>query len=358
MKKNPSREKEPPKEQTKLIECFTKEEKQAIAAQIKPISLDSLHLEMNALREIGANAVLESPRARTGNNIVDAFTFVQRLETRGKYNVNYFEFIHNLDTFSQKKFIQNMILYYETVKNKHKQKNQYIVWKEIYNICISAINIIRPLVYMEIYTRFGARRVLDFCAGWGGAAVAAAALRLDAYIGVEINHDLKEPYQRLIAFLQASATDKASATAADNTIKKDLKSPAAADNTIKKDLKSPRPAIEMFFKDALTVDYSQLVYDTVFTSPPYYFIQKYANNVGYQSKDEMDELFYKPLFDMTRRHIQPGGHYILNVNAEVYNRVCVPMWGQADETFPYKKSKRQNAYQELVYVYKNNKKDA
>ena len=109
--------------------------------------------------------------------------------------------------------------------------------------------------------------------------------------------------------------------------------------------------VDMHFQDALTVDYSTLDYDTVFTSPPYYFIQKYANNVGYASKDDMDEQFYRPLFQKTREHVKPGGNYILNVNSEVYNRVCLPMWGEADETFSYKKSQRQNAYEERVYVY-------
>ena len=160
------------------------EEKQKIAEAIKPITLDMARKEFMMLRQIGADAGLQSARCRVGNNVVDCFTFAQRLETRGKYNVNFFEFVEQWETvFSQKKFIQNMFHYYETEKNKSGKKNKYIVWKEIYNICISAINIIRPLVYMEIYTRYKARRVLDFCAGWGGAAVGASALGMDAYIG-------------------------------------------------------------------------------------------------------------------------------------------------------------------------------
>ena len=300
-----------------LKESFTEKEKIEIANKIKTIDLNTVEKEFKELQKIGTNASKISERSRIGNSVVDYFTFTQRLNTRGKYNVNYFEFIANLDHFKEKKFIQNMLNYYEKVKNKNKKKNEYIVWKEVYNICISAINIIRPIVYMEIYSKYKPNTILDFCAGWGGALVASTALNIPKYIGIEINHHLEKSYEKLEEFVsQHSSTE-----------------------------------INMFFQDALTMDYEKLDYDLVFTSPPYYFIQKYENNIIYKSKEEMDELFYKPLFSKTYLHLKKGGHYILNVNREVYERVCVNLLGPADEEYPYKKSKRQNNYQEIVYVW-------
>jgi len=300
-----------------LKESFTEKEKIEIANKIKTIDLNTVEKEFKELQKIGTNASKISERSRIGNSVVDYFTFTQRLNTRGKYNVNYFEFIANLDHFKEKKFIQNMLNYYEKVKNKNKKKNEYTVWKEVYNICISAINIIRPIVYMEIYSKYKPNTILDFCAGWGGALVASAALNIPKYIGIEINHHLEKSYEKLEEFVsQHSSTE-----------------------------------INMFFQDALTIDYEKLDYDLVFTSPPYYFIQKYENNIIYKSKEEMDELFYKPLFSKTYLHLKKGGHYILNVNKEVYERVCVNLLGPADEEYPYKKSKRQNNYQEIVYVW-------
>jgi hypothetical protein len=302
------------------VESFSLEQKKGIAKSIKNITEEQIQKEYDDLKLIGADAYTKSERCRIGNNIVDYFTFPERLETRGKYNVNYFEFINNIPAFSQKKFIQTMLRYYETTKNKNKKKNQYVVWKEVYNICISAINIIRPLVYMEIYTRYKPKCVLDFCAGWGGAVVAASVLNVQKYIGVEINHDLKEPYQRLSSFLKKQGTTT---------------------------------EIDMRFQDALTVDYSTLQYDLVFTSTPYYFIQKYKNNREYEGgKKEMDEHFYRPLFRKTYDHLQKGGHYILNVNKEIYERVCIDLLGAAQDIYTYKKSKRQNDYQEMVYVWR------
>ena len=253
-------------------------------------------------------------------NIVDYFTFKQRLETRGKYNVNFYEFVANIETFKKKKFIQNMLTYYKDVKNKNNTKTEYTVLKEVYNICISAINIMRPLTCMEIYKRFNSKRVLNFCAGWGGSTIAAAALNLDAFYGVEINGDLKEPYDKMVTYLKTKSQTN----------------------------------MEIFICDAAAFDYSTLNYDTVFASPPYYFIEKYANNPAYTSKAEMDEKFYIPVFTKTYNGLQKGGHYIINVCKEVYDRVLVKLFGEAHILIPYKKFKRQNDYTESIYVWIKN----
>jgi hypothetical protein len=301
-------------------ENYTKEEKIIIAKHIKNITKENMEEDMDKLIKIGLKADMISDRSKIGNNVVDYFTFVERLETKGKYDVNYFEFLVNLDTFREKKFIQTMLKYYEDVKNKNKTKNEYIVLKEIYNICISAINIMRPLNCMEIYARFNAKRVLNFCAGWGGSTVAAAALNLETWYGVEINTDLKQPYDNMLSYLRTKSNTEFS----------------------------------IYFADAANFDYGALNYDTVFSSPPYYFIEKYANNIGYKSKKEMDEKFYKPVFTKTYNGLKKGGHFIINVCKEVYDNVLKNLFGEAPVMFPLKKSKRQNNHTEMVYVWLKN----
>ena len=81
------------------------------------------------------------------------------------------------------------------------------------------------------------------------------------------------------------------------------------------------------------------------------FLEKYENNIEYASKKEMNEKFYKPLFEKTYVHLKPGGHYILNINKEIYESVCLDLFGAAHEQFSLKKSKRQNDYTEYVYVW-------
>jgi len=295
-------------------------DKKFIANKIKNISMDDIESEMNELIKIGKHAHTIGPRSRIGNNIVDYFTFVERLDTKGKYDTSFFEFLKNIDEFKKKKFIQTMLTYYNDVKNKNNTKNEYIVYKEVYNICISAINIMRPLNCMEIYSKYNAKRVLNFCAGWGGSAVAAAALNLDAYYGIEINTCLQEPYNNMASYLKTK-----SAT-----------------------------FFDMRFADAAEFDYGEFNYDTVFSSPPYYFIEKYANNAKYESKKDMDDKFYKPAFTKSYNGLQKGGHYIINICKEVYDNVLKQILGEAHEMFPLKKSKRQNEHTEMVYVWRKN----
>ena len=293
--------------------------KKEISKTIKNIPFQKVVDEMDKLIAIGDQAQFQSKRSRIGNNIVDYYTFEQRLETKGKYGVNFYEFVEHFDQrFREKKFIKNMLHYYETVKNKTKTKPYFVVLKEVYNICISAINIIRPLVYMEIYNKYKPKSILDFCAGWGGAAVACAALNIPSYTGIEINVDLKEPYDNLISFLKTKSTSN----------------------------------INMRFEDALNMDYNNIYYDFVFTSPPYYFIQKYANNPVYKDKKDMNELFYKPLFKKVYAGLERDGYFIINVCKEVYENVLFELFGLPDDVYPYKKSARQNNYQEMVYVWK------
>lgn len=301
-----------------IEETFTKEEKREIAKKIKDVKMENVEEEMDKLIKIGKEAHMMSERSKLGNDIVDYFTFLERLETKGKYNINYFEFLANLDTFKQKKFIQTMLTYYKNVKNKNNTKHEYKVYKEVYNICISAINIMRPLNCMEIYTRFNATKVLNFCAGWGGSTVAACALKLDAWYGVEINNELKDSYDKMMGYLRKKCDTK----------------------------------LGIYFTNAVDFDYSKIEYDTVFSSPPYYFLEKYANNIDYKSKADMDEKFYKPVFSKTFAHLKPGGYYIINICKEVYDNILKKLLGEASETFPLKKSKRQNNYTEMVYVWR------
>ena len=310
--------------------------KKFIANKIKPISETDTETDFETLKNIVDNALLSATsggiefneRCRIGNNIVDFFTFQERLETRGKYNITFYDFVKNIEEFKKKKFIQNMLIYYATVKNARGLKNEYIVMKEVYNICISAINIFRPLMAVEVYVKYKPSVVLDPCAGWGGRAVGAAVCGNIQYFGIDVNKSLKIPYQNMCAFLNSKINNE-----------------NIDDNTHK---------INLTIADATTFDYSQIEpkYDMVFTSPPYYFIEKYNHNKAYNnSKDEMDEQFYVPLFSNTYLHLLPGGCMALNVNREIYERVCIRLFGPAHQTMNCKKSKRQNDYREMIYIW-------
>jgi hypothetical protein len=292
-----------------------------ISRLIKPITSADAIEDFNKLKMIGSSASSSSSRCQIGNKMVDYFTFTERLNTKGKYNTSFYEFVSNIEVFKKKKFISNMLTYYETEKNKNKTKNYYVVLKEVYNICISAINIFRPLVAMEVYTKYNPTSVLDFTCGWGGRLIGACALNIPNYVGIDINNNLKVPYEEMTAFLSSMSSTK----------------------------------IDLFVEDAVHFDYASVKYDMVLTSPPYFFLEKYSNNVDYNnSKTEMIDTFYVPVITASYKHLQKDGHYCLNVNREIYETVCLKILGQATEMIPFKKSKRQNDYGEFIYVWKKN----
>ena len=107
----------------------------------------------------------------------------------------------------------------------------------------------------------------------------------------------------------------------------------------------------MWFCDAALFDYATIDYDTIFSSPPYYFIEKYPNNISYNSKKDMNEKFYKPVFSKSYNGLKKGGHFIINICKEVYENVLKNLFGEANIIFLLKKSKRQNDYTEMVYVW-------
>jgi predicted RNA methylase len=296
-------------------------EKTTISKNIKPITLDDAIKDFNKLRLLSKNFEKNSSnissRCRTGNNVVDYFTFTERLNTKGKYDVNFFEFLVNIDEFKKKKFIANMLKYYEDVKNKNNTKNNYVVLKEVYNICISAINIFRPLVAIEIYAKYKPTSVLDFTCGWGGRLVGACALNIPNYIGIDINTNLINPYLEMKSFFKNISETN----------------------------------VDIFFENAANFDYSSITYDMVLTSPPYFFLEKYSNNENYSSKAEMKNNFYIPVISNTYKYLQQGGYYCLNINKEIYEDICIGLLGVATDIMPLKKSKRQNNYEEFIYIW-------
>jgi len=297
-----------------MLNHFSKEEKNNISLLVRKIDYKIVEKDYDKLIEIGKDAEKYAFK-ETGNKIIDYYTFTQRLETKGKYNCNYFDFLENIEEFKKKKFIQTMITFYEKIKTR----NQYCIYKEIYNVCITSINVMRPLFCMQIYAKYNPKTVLNCCSGWGGSLVASCALNIEKYIGIEINHYLREPYENMISFLK----------------------------------KKSNTDVEMYFENALNFDYSKINYDLVFTSPPYYFLEKYENNIIYSSKKEMNEHFYIPLFTKTYHSLTTNGTFVINVCREIYEKVLIPLFGNAHEIIPYKKlKKRQSNYLEMAYIWK------
>lgn len=306
-----------------FTESIRDSEKQRLAKLIRDYSSQELEKDYASLVAIGCDASNQSIYVTTGNKVVDQFTFSERLNTISRNRLSFYEFWDNLEYFKNKPNIKKLLANMESTR---KTESEHARLYNVYRLYYGAVNLFRPVLAMEYYCMYQPKTILDFTMGWGGRMVGACALNIPKYIGIDSNTRLAEPYREMKSWLTPKTTTQ----------------------------------MELYFRDAVTFDYSKLNYDMVFTSPPYYNTEKYQHTVVYNDKQQWDELFYFPLFYQTYKYLKKGGIYCLNISVEIYTRVCVPLFGEATAQFPMKKNNRHNKQgaktdhlnTEYIYVWK------
>ena len=255
------------------------------------------------------------PRNRFGANFVDFFTMSRRLATVGKEGISFYEFWSRKSEYKKKRYIQNIL---DSYKERGSNQNELQIFWRIFNLYFGSISIFKTVIAMNVYCRYKPTSVLDMTMGWGGRLVGCAALNIPKYTGIDLNTRLERPYADMVAALKPYSTTK----------------------------------FDLRFKNALDVDYSKIDYDLVLTSPPYYDIEQYEGQ-PVMDKDTWDSEFYTPLFERTWKHLKRGGHYCLNIPAEIYERVAKKVLGAADELLPMPKGQRtkEEKYKEFIYVW-------
>lgn len=295
---------------------FTRKQKNTITSQLFSISKSDAINDFEKLKLIGCDK--KKNFSKVGNKFVNHFTAEERLETIGNKGVSFYDVWKNREKiFKEYPYIKKVIDYYAKNYNTYPTIK---IWKRIYDLYYGSITIFRPLQAMEIYCRFKPTSVLDFTMGWGGRLVGACALDLVRYIGIDNNIHLKKPYKNMVQLLK-----KVSST-----------------------------EIQLFFQDALKIDYSKLFYDMVLTSPPYYNLELYNGTNEKKSKEEWNKEFYEPIFERTYKYLQKGGYYCLNIPIEVYDKVAKPVLKSCKIKIPMKKFKRTTGkpYDEFIYIWK------
>ena len=293
---------------------LNKTQKKKIASKIFNITKKDALDDLEKIQQINCDNIQNvKPGSPTGLNFINQYTLVPRLETIGNKGINFFDFIENKNKFKKKKYVVDFL---QVLSNKNTTETNK--WYTIFKLYFGYVGVFRPIVAMNLYCKFSPSSILDFTMGWGGRLVGACALNIPSYIGIDLNSSLEKPYHDMVKTLEKHSTTN----------------------------------IKLFFQDALTVDYSKLNYDMVFTSPPYYNIELYNKTIQ-KSKDDWDEQFYRPIFKKTFQHLKKDGHYCLNVPEEVYQRVCIGLFGKAKIVIPLSKSKRttEEKYNEFIYVW-------
>lgn len=292
---------------------YTRKHKKTISSKLFSLSKDVAIADFEKLKQIGCDK--SRTFGKIGNGIVNYFTMSERLETVGNKGSSFYDVWKNRGQISKEyPYVQKVLDYYAKNYNTYPEVK---VWKRIYDLYYGSITIFRPLQAMEIYCKFKPSCVLDFTMGWGGRLVGACALNLSKYIGIDNNLQLKKPYENMVQLLKKVSSTK----------------------------------IQLFFEDALGVDYSALSYDMVLTSPPYYNLEFYGGNYKPMSKEEWNQEFYEPLFEKTYKHLKRGGYYCLNLPREIYEKVGKKVLGPCKTKIPMKKFKRTTGRQNDEYIY-------
>ncbi len=140
----------------------------------------------------------------------------------------------------------------------------------------------RPSVAKAIYDLFGAKNVLDPSAGWGDRLVGFLASNAESYIGIDPNTKLHVPYGETHEFYE------------------------------------PTKSVKTICSPSEDVDYTNLKYDFVFTSPPYFNVELYCKEgtqsiVRYPEFDLWKKRYLFASLKLIYEGLDEGGRIALNI---------------------------------------------
>ena len=155
----------------------------------------------------------------------------------------------------------------------------------------------RPMAARTIYDLFNAKKVYDPCMGWGDRLSGALAQNLEVYYGRDVNPFCFSGYSEQIKRLQSSTQ--------------------VSCEMIGSEISCPE---EEYF-------------DLVFTSPPYFKMEKYAGDMQshalYKTFEQWMEGYLYPTAKHCLDSVKNGGYVAINIS-DVYvnhkmNLICTPL---------------------------------
>ena len=248
----------------------------------KIISTRELQKDLENLRRFDAT---ENRNNFYGNPFLYHFQFKNLLNCRREKGKTIYD-IWN-DPEEQKKLIEN------TRKRNRGGRTAAGNVYECFRINLGSIVMFKSTTAKYLYKKYGASHVLDPTAGWGGRMLGAWALDID-YTGIDTNTELKPAYDGMIDFL-----DK------EQAFDSDL-------------FETQASKLKMIYKSCLDVDFSEIPYDMVLTSPPYINLELYEHMEPWQSDEAFYKDFFLPLFEKCLKHIKIGGNVCFNISPKMY----------------------------------------
>ena len=198
-------------------------------------------------------------------------------------------------------------LWKATVKLNRNDKYPYPKAVDVYEcnrVNQSPIVFFKPATAKYIYTKYNAKSVLDFTAGWGGRMLGASSMDI-FYTGFDTNIKLKEGYDKMMEDLH-------------------ICSGFVEENEDTGSVKDIVPS--MNYQSMLkTKDIDNILkyieYDCVLTSPPYINLEQYEGMPLFESIEQYFNEFLIPSLDLSFKHLKVGGVMCINISQIIYDKL-------------------------------------
>ena len=287
----------------------------------KAISTRELQKDLENLRRFDAT---ENKNNFYGNPFLYHFQFKNLLNCRREKGKTIYD-IWN-DPEEQKKLIEN------TRKRNRGGRTAAGNVYECFRINLGSIVMFKSTTAKYLYRKYGASHVLDPTAGWGGRMLGAWALDID-YTGIDTNTELKPAYDGMIDFL-----DK------EQAFDSDL-------------FETQASKLKMIYKSCLDVDFSEIPYDMVLTSPPYINLELYEHMEPWQSDEAFYKDFFLPLFEKCLKHIKIGGNVCFNISPKMYEDALkhgLPECDSEEDLLQQLGQQKGKKKQDKIYIWQKN----
>jgi tRNA1(Val) A37 N6-methylase TrmN6 len=249
-----------------------------LAKQLRPITKEEALNSYKSL--LSLDCKIHPKGKRDGLKALDYFFLPHRLRAQTKHHLSFYNAMHDP---TRVEFLDSLVRRWQKTYKTDKQR--MVARYEAFQLYYGTINQFRPALAKWLYCYLGARvGILDFSAGWGGRAIAAMSLGIP-YVGVDANTKLEPSYRRMIATY------------------------------------NPDAKISLFFQPSESVDFSKFNYDTIFTSPPYFMLEKYETMPVYKDKADFLDRFFRPVVMGAWKYLRKGGKMALNMPMEMYEAI-------------------------------------
>ena len=263
------------------------------------------------LRKLITSGFTDNPNRFYGNPFLYHYQFKNLMRCHRENGKTIYDIYNDADAW-------NKLLADTLVRNRDGSSDASNVW-ECYRINKGSIVMFKSITARYIYNKYGATKVLDPTAGWGGRMLGAWAQGIE-YTGIDTNISMKSAYDDMIAYLETHRC-------------------------------------RMLWGDCLQYDFSKIDYDFVLTSPPYVNMEIYQHMTPWKTPESFYKDFLIPLWHKCWDNIQQPGHICFNISPDMYESAIKYGMPESDLSEDLKQQLGQNENkkgQDKIYIWKKN----